>query len=510
MNTIRRAPFRAAWTPILIGSSEHRRSHGVRIALGARLGAVARHAARLACVVGAIGSATTDCSGPDRAPAASENPAGVGTAGQALTPTTQVPSLDVSFRGAVDSLIASTGNLYWTTSNRLRTSVWRAGKSNIAGQEIELYGENDTSTHSVKFKNFVYAHTSDFFGYFVSDTFDNSVRSTAIKRVPLVGGAAVTLATLPAGFVYDLATDQSTTLFWTDASGLHEMPIDGGPITNLFSGSATYLGLDATNVYFASDKSLMRVPKAGGTAVQVVSTPDFVSALYVDAAGSRIYWADGGGIAGSTGTAVRSAPTAGGAIATYQQPRMYWLVNGVGSDGTRVFWTQCGIIDGILHSCVLSQFSSGVATDTSEDFALNSGFGDVQWDASSVFFASDFGVRRTCVGANFGIAACGCDPLATTCWQKQCGPATNNCRQAVTCPNTCAPPAQCGSPVSPNVCCTSTGNPCGDQCAGTATDNCGNVFTCSSSCGLNGQCPCAGGRCDPTSNFCDCSSGPCF
>jgi hypothetical protein len=104
--------------------------------------------------------------------------------------------------------------------------------------------------------------------------------------------------------------------------------------------------------------------------------------------------------------------------------------------------------------------------------------------------------------------ACVPAPITTTCAGKQCGPAVDNCGNAVTCPNTCSNPAACGVGVPPNQCgCISNGNPCPfNQCSGTRTDNCGNVFSCNASCGLDGVCPGSGGQC--RFGFCECREGP--
>ena len=433
------------------------------------------------------------------------------TTQQSLTASPPVNALTVSFMGPVDSLIASTGNLYWTSRYAGSGSrVWRAGKSNVPGQEIPLYTEQDTAASIVFFSNFVYAHTSDFFGYFVALYPSNGQSLSLIKRVPLTGGQAVTLATVPSGFASDLATDQATTLFWTDAGGVRKMAIDGGPVTTLFTGTARYLGIDASNVYFGAGTSIRRVPIAGGPDVQVVSVLGGVEALYVDATHGRIIYGEGG----RTGGSVRSVPLAGGSISTYQESSAAQIF-GVGSDGTRVFWTECFFRLDFDPGCELRQFDpisgrvSYTSTDIDDKPGNNRDFRDVQWDASGVYFATSTGVKRTCVGANFGLASCGCDPQATTCSQVVCGTTTNNCFQSVNCPSNCVPPATCSN-ITPNTCCVSNGDPCGDQCGGTATDNCGNVFNCHASCGLDGQCPCQGGRCDPTSNFCACYDGPCF
>jgi hypothetical protein len=83
--------------------------------------------------------------------------------------------------------------------------------------------------------------------------------------VPLAGGAAVVLTAAPSVIGdRDLVTDGSF-LDWADADGIRKMPIVGGPVQTLVSGTAfAHLGLDGSVLYFSSRNSILSVPTSGG------------------------------------------------------------------------------------------------------------------------------------------------------------------------------------------------------------------------------------------------------
>jgi len=104
-----------------------------------------------------------------------------------------------------------------------------------------------------------------------------------------------------------------------------------------------------------------------------------------------------------------------------------------------------------------------------------------------------------------GVAGC----MDTNACNGRCGSIVNACGATVDCGG-CASPQTCGGGGTPNLCgCTPTAHSCPDgQCAGSVPDGCGGFVACHADCSLNGLCPCRGGSC--SSNFCNCSVGPCF
>jgi hypothetical protein len=207
-----------------------------------------------------------------------------------------------------DRLVQSTGNLYWTTNEatprlvaaRTATAVSgsqvsqytytatldRASKSDLS--PIALYTE--TSSTKTSFGALAYADVGTWYGYFVANY--PSLGYSQIKRAPLAGGAAVTLATSPSMVDdRDLVTD-GTSLFWTDRGGLRRMAIGGGTITALASGTDfSHLALDAGHVYYTSGSRVLEINKTGGVATVLGSSATTVTSLYVHVGSPSVaYW----------------------------------------------------------------------------------------------------------------------------------------------------------------------------------------------------------------------------
>ncbi len=93
---------------------------------------------------------------------------------------------------------------------------------------------------------------------------------------------------------------------------------------------------------------------------------------------------------------------------------------------------------------------------------------------------------QVCAGAPTQ-CQCVAEPLATTCGTKACGTTTNNCGDAVTCPDTCQAPQVCGGGgAGANGCGCTADNaaPCVGVACGPApvSNNCGESITCPSTC----------------------------
>lgn len=198
-------------------------------------------------------------------------------------------------------LIASTGNLYWTSTAVDEfgpdvSTVWRAGKNNVPGNEIALYRETGDDRF---FGDIVFANPGTWYGYFVANYRTPGGMVSQIKRVPLTGGAAVVMATSPASGARDLRTD-GTTLYWIDGGGIRSMPVGGGAVTTLYASAFVgRISLAQDYVYFGQDYLIMRIPKTGGAAQHFTSTNGRVSALTVEIAAQWVFWGDqDGGVYG--------------------------------------------------------------------------------------------------------------------------------------------------------------------------------------------------------------------
>ena len=146
-------------------------------------------------------------------------------------------------------LIASTGNLYWTSKlydefGPDMSVVWRAGKNNVPGSEVVLYREYGDDRY---FGDIVYANPGAFYGYFVANYQTAGGLISQIKRVPLTGGLATVIANSPSPVARDLITD-GTRLFWVDNGGIRSVPLGGGLVTTLRGEGAytTHLRLDSS------------------------------------------------------------------------------------------------------------------------------------------------------------------------------------------------------------------------------------------------------------------------
>ncbi len=292
------------------------------------------------------------------------------------TPTT------LAWSSPVD-LIASTGNLYWTSYaidefGPDSASVWRASKSNTPGSEVLLYRESGDTADFRYFGSLCYANIGgNWFGYFVA----NYGATSQLKRVPLTGGAAITLATSP-GFIgtRDLVTDGAT-LFWADSAGLRSMPIGGGAVTTMTSGTAlSKVVLGATQLFYSDGATLRGVAKAGGVTFGVATDSSAVSALAINASGV-LYW-------GTLGGAVRSVRPGSGS-STLQNPIAGRQTTSVDYDGNRAVWTDCTYPN--TNSCAVRtrQFLFNVTLASG-----GVGTGKLQSDASHLYFGEAGGLKK--------------------------------------------------------------------------------------------------------------------
>ncbi len=288
---------------------------------------------------------------------------------------------------SVDRMVQSTGNLYWTSHYRDEfnppvAAVYRASKFSTPGSERVLYAE--TGVGSFYFGDLTYAYAGDYFAYFVANYPESGV--SKIKRVPLAGGPAVTLATSPAYIGRrDIDTD-GTSLYWADGGGLRKMPIAGGPVSTLDARSdISVLGLDATRVIYGAGTDIRSVVRTGGQPRLHHSARGTITAMdVIEGSDGKLYWGQNDGT-------VTSGQLRGGGIfldPAYQTLRGTRVVRSVAFDGTRVLWADCAYPTNT--NCIVRKFQNG-----STSFATSGvvGADNVLGDATQMFW-SDSVLRR--------------------------------------------------------------------------------------------------------------------
>ena len=282
-----------------------------------------------------------------------------------------------------DGLILSTGNLYFTSHNASAASVWRTAQSSSPGQERLLYRESGAT-----FGDIVFAKVDGrFFGYFFVMRETPSGRVIKIKRVPLAGGAAITLATVTNVDIENshrnLVTD-GVSLFWQDDSTVRKMPIRGGNVTVLdktrLSTPTAGLALQGRNLIYASVSDIRFVPKIGAITPPdlrtIVSTATPVTTLF--AVSNGVYWGERSGA-----VRLKVGPTTTTLPFTPDLNPTSISTNGF-TAGAFQSWTQCGSQSCVIHfesavsgpSMPISPAALGVSVTSS---------GNVFWgDASGV------------------------------------------------------------------------------------------------------------------------------
>lgn len=351
----------------------------------------ARWCARLASLVvvgflvacgGGVQQDATPASTLEQAAAARPLP---GRSDEAAIDTAPLAGQSVVALSRPNGLIASTGNLYWTSTAADEfgadvSTVWRAGKNNVPGSEIALYREFGDDRF---FGDIVFANPGTFYGYFVASYSTAGGIISQIKRVPLTGGTAVVIANSPAAGARDLRTDGST-LYWIDAGGIRSVALAGGAVTTLFSDPAVgRISLDNDFVYFGEEFLVMRIPKTGGAPQTVVSTNGRVSALHVDPGIGWVFWGEKeGGVRG-----MRAA--FGSPVLTFQPPASGREVNSVGWDGTRVLWADC--LQPGNTNCRIRQRQLGI---TRSLVVGTVGIRHLQWDPASLYWGDASYLRR--------------------------------------------------------------------------------------------------------------------
>ena len=141
------------------------------------------------------------------------------------------------------------------------------------------------------------------YGYSVDDTYLYWVSFTApsfVMKIPLGGGVATTLATLP-GTGFGTAVD-ATSVYIATAGGVMKVSKSGGAPTTLAAESGAGIATDAKNVYWTvwSDPGSVNMVSVNGGQVTTLATEQHQPwGIAVDA--TNVYWVNGG-IQGQMGT----------------------------------------------------------------------------------------------------------------------------------------------------------------------------------------------------------------
>ena len=283
-----------------------------------------------------------------------------------------VSSLADRFRGARNVLVRG-GEVYWVDASQLKRTPLAGGATTVLAEGSADHGEGTTADIAV----------DDSYAYWVNsvDTLTCSPPCTwVIQKVPLAGGAPVTLATVNRK-VAALAAD-ATRVFWEEnslepldpgcdcGSKVKSIAKVGGAVTVLVDGSlngtlpapppgyiaASWLptgglALTASEVVFAragNAYEIMAIPLAGGTlrTLASVSTPDFYSTSTLQGlalSGSNVYFID------NYNHALSTVPLAGGAVTAVVTSLGASTTTGssvLALDGGNAYWSELGSVSG--------------------------------------------------------------------------------------------------------------------------------------------------------------------
>lgn len=274
-------------------------------------------------------------------------------------PAPAASSVPISLRKP-DGMILSTGNLYFTSHDATRATVWRTSQTSSPGQETALFSEP-----GALFGDIVFAKVDGaFFGYFLA----MKAGVITIRRVSLTGGPAMILATIPNSLAIDqsrrnLVTD-GVNIYWQDVSKIRKIPIRGGPVTVIDSAQdntpTAGIALRNGQIIYASFADIRFVPPNGSSvppsARTIVTAANRVTALHTVSNG--VYWGDNDGAVkrkvGATTTTLQSTG-----------PRLASSISSSGpSAGGLEAWTECGGSQCRLHvNLFFVKFTMPVAND---------------------------------------------------------------------------------------------------------------------------------------------------
>jgi hypothetical protein len=175
-------------------------------------------------------------------------------------------------------------NVYW-----LNASNGGVMKSPLDGGAPTVLDEGDISWGLAVDATHVY-WTSNVFVYISAE---EERRRTRLMKAPIGGGAPVVIAELDEvrGDPIDIEVDAGN-IYWTDEETVMKIPIEGGTRVILADGQSypEDLEVDADSVYWTNGVrgSVMKVPIEGGTPVVLASEQSHPKHIEVDA--TSVYW----------------------------------------------------------------------------------------------------------------------------------------------------------------------------------------------------------------------------
>ncbi len=200
-----------------------------------------------------------------------------------------------------------------------------------------------------------------------------------VWQVPLDGGAVSKIAPAGAGIAVN-ATD----VYWTGDTTVMRMPIGGGAPVTIASGltEPAFLAIDANRAYVmdGTDGTVKTVPLTGGAPVTLTTAaPDSFSALDFAVGAAGVYW--------SSMTGLAQLPLGGGSTTPITAVGEPW---GIATDATDVYWTNYGTGDiekmpsggGPMVTLASGQFNpSAIAVDATRVYWINTGDGTIRMTA---------------------------------------------------------------------------------------------------------------------------------
>jgi hypothetical protein len=176
---------------------------------------------------------------------------------------------------------------------------------------------------------------------------NGQTEGTNLRRIPVVGGSTVTLATTSGSRTHDFAIN-GTDAFFTRAlyptgEEVLRVSLAGGapvPVDTLVS-TPSKLAVDVTQLYLGYPTGIAAIPVTGGDETPLATTSDPLVDLLLD--GSTVLWSESSGPAhGETGT-IQRVPAIGGPVTTEladggDAPRELAV------DPSGIYWTEGGPI----------------------------------------------------------------------------------------------------------------------------------------------------------------------
>jgi hypothetical protein len=252
----------------------------------------------------------------------------------------------------------------------------------VPGQEVALYTEQ--SSFGFSFGDLTYAQVGGvWYGFFAVNY--NST-SAAIKRVPLTGGAAVTLATVTSPIGRRIATDGQN-VYFGDSTGVRFCSVYGGGADTLTApgGAVIGVGYSPYHLYFATattvyDYSLYfrSLSRFDGSSHPPIN--DF----YVSATGPTIVWSDTYGV-------VARQPSDTNPFHLYGAPPVGHHATSVSFDGTNVLYTECSSSNTACSAQIRPYTEHGFS---GSGVGAGDGANFVTGDASQLFFGANAGLFK--------------------------------------------------------------------------------------------------------------------